>query len=395
MSSMINSDQYREECSSFDSKYLTTTSPPWNSLSEEMQGLIRKELQYMFFEETALYLRSANEYVVGWYATSDLPIARYRQPAQVDIDREEAFKFLNKDIAVYFDVHTVGGMVLGYIGRYLYRAWLHLHKGRPPFQRGGFFAKPLRISKKCHRNLDRLLSFHGDLTRTLSAHLDHLVHFEQGRDHLTFASQSVNPSVQSLKAHGYLMRPLFRAIYMVVDNQSLADYTMTPHVSERENGDWMALRSQFRANQVSSHTVLLVKTGDDSHLASPISFFPLFDAGLALNVNREDYQDEEEPKVVRIKIDDAISFIWNLLKKEMNCNKEIIGLNETIKQEQDMYCQTWVSKVVEHAQEVGIDTNGYSWLAIRRALARANNEAFDADQVDPCWKTLIWWKCVG
>ncbi|KAF5643025.1 4-coumarate ligase [Fusarium tjaetaba] len=342
------------------------------------------------YQKKSLYLRSANEYVVGWYGTSDLPSARYRQPAQVDIDREEAFQFLNKEIAVYIDAHTVEDMDLGYIGRYLYRAWLHLHKGRPPFQRGGFLAKPLRISRKHTASLDALSSFHRDLTSTLSVHLDDLVHFEQGRDHSTFASQSVNPSVQTLKNHGYLMRPLFCAIYMVVDNQSLAGYTNPPRVPERVNGDWMALRSQFRANQVSGHTVLLVKTGDDSHLSTPISFLPLFDAGLALNVNREDYQDGEESEVVRVKIDDAISFIWDLTTKEMNCNKDNLDLAESLRQEQDMHRKAWVSKVVEHAQEVGIDTNGYSWQAIRRALARANNEAFDEDQVDPYWETMIW-----
>ncbi|KAG9495510.1 hypothetical protein J7337_013759 [Fusarium musae] len=341
MSSMIDSDQYREECFSYDSRYLTTTSPPWNSLSEERQDLIKKELQYMFFEEIALHLRSGDEYAVGWYATSDLPVARYRHPAQVDIDREEAFQFLNKEIAVYIDTATVQDMDLGYLGRYLYRAWLHLHNGRPPFQRGGFLAKPLRISKKHTGSLDELSSFHGDLTRTLSIHLDDHVQFEQGRDHSTITPQRVNPSVQSLKDHGYLMGPLFRAIYIVVDNQSLAGYTRTLHVPERENGDWMALRSQFRANQVSGHTVLLVKTGDDSHLASPISFLPLFDAGLALNVNREDYQDEEEPEVVRVKIDDAISFIWDLTTKEMDCNKNNLDLAESLRQEQDMHCQAW------------------------------------------------------
>lgn len=349
----------------------------------------------MFFEETALYLRSADDYVTGWYATWDLPVARYRQPAQVNIDQDEIFKFFNKEIAIYIDTATVEEMDLGYLGRYLYRVWLHLYKGRPPFQRGGFFAKPLRISKKRTVSLNELSSFHRDLTDTLSVHLDDLAQFEQGGEHSTITPQPVNPSVQSLREHGYLMRPLFRAIYMVVDNQSLAGYTMTPYAFERENEDWMALRSQFRANQVSSRTVLLVKTEDDSHLSSPISFLPLFEAGLTLNVNREDYEDEEEPKVVRVKIDDAISFIWDLLTKEMNCNKGNIKLTETLKREQDMHCQTWVTKVVKHAQEVGIDVNGYSWQAIRRALARMNSEVFDEDQIGPYWETLIWWKCIG
>lgn len=42
-----------------------------------------------------------NEYAVGWYARWDLPVARYRQPGQVDIEQDEIFQFLNKEIPVF------------------------------------------------------------------------------------------------------------------------------------------------------------------------------------------------------------------------------------------------------------------------------------------------------
>ncbi|CVL07539.1 uncharacterized protein FMAN_16247 [Fusarium mangiferae] len=205
MSSMIDSNQYREECSRYDSRYLNTTSPPWISLSKDMQASIKKEFEYMFFEGTALYLHSVDDYVAGWYATWELPVARYRQPAQVNIDQDEIFKFFNKEIAIYIDTATVEEMDLGYLGRYLYRAGLHLYQGRPPFQRGGFFAKPIRISKKLTGYLNALPSFHRDLTDTLSVHLHDLAQFEQGGEHSTITPQPVNPSVQSFREHGYLM----------------------------------------------------------------------------------------------------------------------------------------------------------------------------------------------
>ncbi|KAJ0146714.1 Uncharacterized protein HZ326_10567 [Fusarium oxysporum f. sp. albedinis] len=229
----------------------------------------------IFLEETALNLRSENEYAVGWYAPWDLPFAKYRQPGQVDTKQDEIFKFLNKEIAVYIDADTVGNMDLGYLGRYLYLAWLHLHEGRPPFQGGGFFPKPFQIPKQTAESLDELSSFHRDLTHTLSVHLDDPVHFQQGRDHATIASQPVSPSIQSFKDHCYLIRPLFRVIYMVVDDQALAEYTKPLPVPERENEDWMALRSQFRVHQVLIHTILLVRTGQDSHLSFPQSTFCL------------------------------------------------------------------------------------------------------------------------
>ncbi|EXL41976.1 hypothetical protein FOCG_15334 [Fusarium oxysporum f. sp. radicis-lycopersici 26381] len=221
-------------------------------------------------------------------------------------------------------------MDLGYLGRYLYLAWLHLHEGRPPFQGGGFFPKPFQIPKQTAESLDELSSFHRDLTHTLSVHLDDPVHFQQGRDHATIASQPVSPSIQSFKDHCYLIRPLFRVIYMVVDDQALAEYTKPLPVPERENEDWMALRSQARF----------------SSFFSPINLLPLFDAGLALNVKRQDYQDQEKPMVVRVKLDDAIRFIYDRLIMELNCNKETADLAEKLRQEQDMYCQAWLDKIL-------------------------------------------------
>ncbi|KAM0077345.1 hypothetical protein ACKRZS_010649 [Fusarium odoratissimum] len=243
-----------------------------------------------------------NEYAVGWYARWDLPVARYRQPGQVDIKQDEIFQFLNKEIPVYIDADTVGNMDLGYLGRYLHRAWLHLHEGHPSFQSGGFLPKPFRIPKQTAESLDELSSFHRDLTHTFSVHLDDPVHFQQGRDHATIASQPVSPSNQSFKDHCYLIRPLLRAMYMVVDDQALAEYTKPLPVPEPENEnsrspglDPYYFASQDRARFAS--------------FLSPINLLPLFDAGLALNGKRQDYQDQEKPVVVRVKLDDVIRFI--------------------------------------------------------------------------------------
>ncbi|KAM0547787.1 hypothetical protein ACHAPJ_010248 [Fusarium lateritium] len=141
----------------------------------------------------------------------------------------------------------------------------------------------------------------------------------------------------------------------------------------------------------STVTVLLVKSGDESQLSSPISFLPLFDAGLALDVNREDYKDGVEPTVARVALDVAIRFIWELLMKEEAAAQEAAKVAERLREEQSAFCEAWVSKVIAHSQEIGIDANGYSWLAIRRALARKNGEAFDDDQVNPMWEWLRHW----
>lgn len=142
---------------------------------------------------------------------------------------------------------------------------------------------------------------------------------------------------------------------------------------------------------ISRVTVLLVKTVDESHLSFPISFLPLFDSGLALDVNRPDYEDGIEPAIVRVRLGAAILFVWELLNKEEAANKEADKEAKRQREEQETFCEAWVNRVIAHSQEVGTDTNGYSWLAIRRALAKKNSEAFDDDQVNPWWESLRHW----
>ncbi|KAF4339002.1 hypothetical protein FBEOM_7089 [Fusarium beomiforme] len=161
--------------------------------------------------------------------------------------------------------------------------------------------------------------------------------------------------------------------------------------SKRENEDGMVRKSQFWIHQVSNHTALLVNTRIDSHLSLPINFLPLFEAVLALNMNHEDYQNGEEPAVVRVKMEVAIRFIGDLIAKEEKFHKEAAEMAETMRQEQDEYCELCLNRVVEHAEKVGVDTNGYTWQGIHRALASRNNEAFDDDQTYSYWGTLVWW----
>jgi hypothetical protein len=57
------------------------------------------------------------------------------------IEPKRAYQFLDKDLIVYLETTSVSGHYRTKIARYIYREWLHLHDGRPPFQRDGFFAK--------------------------------------------------------------------------------------------------------------------------------------------------------------------------------------------------------------------------------------------------------------
>jgi hypothetical protein len=42
---------------------------------------------------------------------------------------------------------------------------------------------------------------------------------------------------------------------------------------------------------------------------------------------------------------------------------------------------SWTSCVLEHAAQVGLDVNGFTWYASRQARERLDGEAFDVEQI--------------
>ncbi|KAJ3540662.1 hypothetical protein NM208_g4965 [Fusarium decemcellulare] len=370
-----------------DPRYLEI--PPLHSLPEEMPNLIRQELRQIFFEITAERLRHESEYNIWWRRDASMTcLDKRRLPVRV-IEPRCLYRFLNKEIMVYFETKSVSGYYSGKIARYIYREWLHLYDGRPPFQRDSFFAKAIQIGENGPQNLKQLSAFHHRICQDLSGRLDDLVDFWPTviSPRQPFFEPIQSREIQSWRHSGYVLRHLFRALYMVVDSQALAE-PKKPDPVKQDHDDPLLYLEGITNRCLSRCTVLLVKTGDEAHLHSPISFLPLFDAGLALNVNRGDYYDNVEETVVRVKLNVAVRFVWEVLCKEEEALEEIGQLAEELRQEQDAFCEAWVDRVMSHSHQVGIDNNGYAWLAIRRALARMNGEAFDEDQVHPAWERI-------
>lgn len=109
-----------------------------------MQRLIRKELEAMFFEAVATDLRCNNASSYRWrMVETNAPIIIDRQGKPI-IKSHSTIDFLNEEIIIYLETSTILKEEFCYLGRYLYRAWLQLDEGRPPFQRGGFITKPMQ-----------------------------------------------------------------------------------------------------------------------------------------------------------------------------------------------------------------------------------------------------------
>jgi hypothetical protein len=355
-----------------------------------MKSAIRKELEGIFFEITARGIRSLDWYLTWQYTESAEWVDR-----KLDFKPEAVLDFFNKEFMVYYEELPSNGTSYGKFGRYLYRAWLLLYNGRPPFQRGGFLAKPMLFGKNGVQELDTLSEYHRNLSGRLSAVMDSPLRFDlryfTSPDEVAHCRPLPSPKIQTFQQHGYLVRPLFRALYMVLDNQTVVSDDISRPV-ERENEDYFDWRQRRWVHEISQYSVLLVKTGDEETLSSPISFLSLFDAGLAVDVNRPDYQDGVEPTAVRVRLDTAIQFIWDLLEREREASKEINQVEKRLVQEQNEYCQLWVYRLICKVKKFGLDWEEASWIAARRAMAKVNNEAFDDDQVEPEWKMVDRWR---
>ncbi|KAI1323246.1 hypothetical protein F5Y16DRAFT_351484 [Xylariaceae sp. FL0255] len=343
-----------------------------------------------------------------WTAHGGLsPMRSFKQPRvhskayvpRCEKRRERLLEYANVHVAVYFDwLHDSSylfggsGFISRRLGRYIWRKWFHWHDRRPPFLAYEKFSKPIGLKDNEPRDIQNIREFHRSLCEAVSNGLNQQK-LPKSKP-LTRHEKAKPPQPEDLRTYvecGREMAHLFRAIVIIVDNQVLrykdpeiyAALGLAPHTPPNstrcaDGRDWI----------ISQSSVLLFKTGDDAHLSSPISFQSLYDSGKALPVDRPDCDKIEGEAVVRIKIDDALEFVFDLIQREREAIPALgAAADKEDKQHQDV-CGRWIDGVLEHAGQVGIDVNGFTWEAIRRAKAAANGEAFDVNQVDPPWNQL-------
>ncbi|RKL24230.1 hypothetical protein BFJ70_g12653 [Fusarium oxysporum] len=149
---LIRVEDHNQNNLGYDTKYLEV---PSEFILKDMPQLIRRELRDMFFDEAASLSRLEDHFKIWRQGGALKSINRPCLPDEL-IEPNRFIDFLNKDAMVYFESDSVGGTDIGRIGWYIYREWLRLHDGRPPFQRNGLFAKPARIQKTGPRNLEEI-----------------------------------------------------------------------------------------------------------------------------------------------------------------------------------------------------------------------------------------------
>ncbi|KAH7169896.1 hypothetical protein EDB81DRAFT_774053 [Dactylonectria macrodidyma] len=399
-------ERYRKEYPEDNARYFGP--PGCEDLPDNMEVLIRNELEAIFYEETASYLRQGEPFRLGWRGDGRMTTFNGRRLVKTVFKKRrnagELFEYLNKEIMIYFQGDSGDGGQDDGLGRYIYREWLRLHGGRPPFQRHRFFAKPICFGERGPQLLQDFSEFHQSLYDGISTELDVLVDFYPARPQprarvkpksITHKRPIFGPRpskrIQSWRDHGFVLGHLFQALYMVVDDQ-VRTGNEEKYRAKLPHEDGLLYTHERCEYNLSQCTVLLVKTGNEAHLHSPISFQSLFDAGLVLDVNRQDYKGAAEDVVVRVKVDVAVRFVWDVLREEQKALENLRQAAQALVEEQEELCRKWVEKVMEHARGVGIEENGYTWVAVRRARARLNGEAFKYCQVHPWWESVKNWE---
>ncbi|OTA69234.1 hypothetical protein K449DRAFT_428666 [Hypoxylon sp. EC38] len=319
-----------------------------------MVRLVRSQLATLFYGRMAFGLLCTMKFKLEWGADGLL---------------------YNVHVAVYFDwfdkafLYAHNGFNTEKMGRYIWRKWFHWHGGRPPFLGYQKFAKPIGLAGSKPRDIQNIREFHCSLCGAVSIGLSQ--------------QELPKPSPSTHRSSQKRLQPRDPKSPQLTDLKTYKDRDIYPisspemELPQETQRDWI----------VSQYIMLLFRTGDDAHLSSPISFQSLYDSGKALPVNRPDCRDDGI-NVVRVKIDTALEFVFDLIHREREMMLSVGSAAEIENRQHSEACEKWVDGVMEHVGKVGIDTNGFTWEVVRRAKAAFNGEAFDNDQINPPWNHL-------
>ncbi|KAI1208647.1 uncharacterized protein F4807DRAFT_144699 [Annulohypoxylon truncatum] len=372
-------------------------------LSSHMLALLRQGLEIYFYQAAAETIRMhcrksqwGEDSTTRFFSSRELPRGHLNRASIREYGTggvTSIIDFFNKYAAIYFTAPAkVGSYEHKKLGRYIFHRWLQIHNERPPFQRHHYFSKPITFEESDGpQTIDKIKSFHRSLCDSVSARLDDPTSFKFRLEYWPPHSRAKKP----WKDHGYTLGHLFRAAFIVVDPLVMAyvDYEDRPTPQDIIESDSKIGSERTQEKHLSwllPHcTVLLVKTGEDKHLSSPIDFQSLINSGVTLTVNREDVgEGTEGESVVRVKIDVAIQFFVDLMQREEAAIPRLRQAAQHLKEEREEGCRQWVDRVIKHAQEVGIDKNGYTWETIRYVQARLAGEIFHKLQDVRFWHHL-------
>lgn len=255
---------------------------------------------------------------------------------------------LNKLTTIYMD--PLPGRVNGVcspivILASIYQEWFLHFNDEPNVEFGHFFAEPAHITSIGPTPITQIVESHKRFCDKAS----HLFNaWESG-----ILANDYHPDSLYIRdgPKNYKLLPLYRAVILILDE--LSDW-----VDEVDEDDKLSI-SKFSKD----HSILMIRTGDEAQLSTPINFDPIRAHQLPL---RRDKPISGGIEVIRVSLTTAVHFIADLQEKEEAAHP---STNTTIDKNINVVYEAWTAEdfsrnYLEDADKKGWENCG----VVQRAL---------------------------
>ncbi|KAL9011565.1 MAG: hypothetical protein Q9173_003601 [Seirophora scorigena] len=197
-------------------------------------------------------------------------------------------------------------------------------------------------------------------------------HLQDEEQEFTFDKISYHDRFQH-----YSVTPLYPAIVLIMDRMASSSDVEASTPSD----------GYIRLEKIAQlQTILMIRTGHDQQLSTPISFDSLRDRSFSLG-NPDAVGRDEEGDIIRVSIATVVKFITSLEKREASSAKPFPTrgkkpINPTAGpfppkglDRQVCYApEVWADANLVAAEKHGCDKNLGTWQSVRRVLARREGE---------------------
>jgi hypothetical protein len=233
----------------------------------------------------------------------------------------------------------------------IFKEWLRYHNDEPNIELGNFFAHLVRVYPTGPTTIQGMVEAHKALCNEAASLLERISRGE--------AKDDVGGPWR--EPQNYNLKTAYRAIIIMMDQY------VDPGLETERDFTTLINLEEHSKNQ----TLLLVRTGDDSHLSTPISFETLRANDLCLPLARTDVPATSDV-VVRVSLSNAVKFVADLQQREDTTLPQPSPLLET-----ERKAKEWADMLLEEADEKGIDNVSETWSAVRRVKAARMGETFE------------------
>ena len=240
----------------------------------------------------------------------------------------------------------------------IFNEWFRYHDNEPNIEFENFFANLVRVYPTGPTTVQGIVKTHKTLCDESALLLERIDRGESKE----FLPNGGSPWRQ---CQSYNLKPTYRATIIIMDRYvnpgQERDFTMFLNLEEPSK----------------NQTVLLVRTGDESHLSAPINFEALRANGLCLPLARTDVP-AASGDVVRVSLANTVKFVANLQQREDTTSPQPRAPLET-----ERKAEEWADELLKEADDKGIDNVSTTWSAVRRVKATRMEETFEEEEPYP------------